>query len=77
MTQGVPTLLPETDKVALVTPLGQHPLIVPYLALLSTAPSCFESVAELDPPRLRVVGWPSVGELARLEELEQTRSSDA
>lgn len=72
MTQGVPTLLPETDKVALVTPLGEQPLVVPYPALLSVAPSCFESVAELDPPRLRVVGWPSAREL---EELEHTRSS--
>jgi hypothetical protein len=70
MTQGVPTLLPETDKVALVTPAGEKPLIVPYPALLRAAPSCFEQMAELDPLRLRVVGWPNPRELQELHELE-------
>jgi hypothetical protein len=75
MTQGVPALLPETDKVALVTPLGHQPLIVSYRELLSAAPSCFESVAELDPPRLRVVGWPTQTQLAELEQLGALESA--
>jgi len=65
MTRGVRTLLPETDKITLVSD-GEKTFFVPRAALLELAPECFEEAPEFYPPRLRVVAWPEASKLAEL-----------
>jgi hypothetical protein len=67
MAEGVATLLPHTDLIAIATE-GDKPRFIPWHKMLELAPHCFERAAEHDPPRVRVVDWPSrelLAELAR------------
>lgn len=65
MAEGVATLLPHTDLIAIATE-GDKPSFIPWHKMLELAPHCFERAAEHDPPRLRVVDWPSPELLAEL-----------
>ncbi|HVY31380.1 MAG TPA: hypothetical protein VHB79_32730 [Polyangiaceae bacterium] len=66
MTQGVPTLLPETDLIVLVSD-SMEPLRVPRAVVLELLPECFAPAPEYFPPRLRVVGWPTPARLVELQ----------
>jgi uncharacterized protein YtpQ (UPF0354 family) len=71
MTRGVATLLPVVDRVVLVNVVDDEQvgklLMVPWPELLQLAPECFEPAPEHDPPRLRIVGWPSEAVLEQLQ----------
>ncbi len=71
MTRGVATLLPVVDRVVLVNVVDDEQvgklLMVPWGELLQLAPECFEPAPEHDPPRLRIVGWPSEAVLEQLQ----------
>jgi len=66
MTEGVPTLLPETDLIVLVSD-AMDPLRVPRAVVLEQLPECFEPAPEHFPPRLRIVGWPTPQQLSELK----------
>lgn len=75
MSQSVETLLPTVDLVALVTVVdgkvsGQS-FMVPWNQLMRLAPECFEPAPEYDPPRVRIVNWPSDATLNELERYAQ------
>ena len=68
MTEGVPSLLPETDKLALVSrSSGRKVLVVARAVVAELAPECFEPAHGFDPPRIRTLSWPSPEKLAELE----------
>lgn len=68
MTEDVLSLLPETDKVALVSESSERKvLVVPRAVVAELAPECFEVAHEFDPPRIRTVSWPRPEQLAELE----------
>lgn len=68
MTEGVPSLLPETDKLALVSRSKERKVLVVARAVVADlAPECFEAAHEFDPPRIRTLSWPRPETLAELE----------
>jgi hypothetical protein len=66
MTEGVDTLLPEVDVVALMRQADEQPLMVPWAKALELAPRCFMREAGCDPPRYRCVAFPNAAELEEL-----------
>lgn len=70
--KGVPTLLPQTDQVALnPAPLAKDPamVFVRWQALLDFAGDCLAPAPELNPPRWKTTGWPSDDCIERLKKV--------
>jgi uncharacterized protein YtpQ (UPF0354 family) len=72
MGEGVPTLLPQTDRIALVPQSDEaKPFLLPWAQVLELAPECFEPAPEHDPPRLRTLAWPKEATLRELRTLAE------
>lgn len=71
--KGVPTLLPQTDQVALnlAPPQAKDAAIVfvGWQALLDFAGDCLAPVPDLNPPRWKTAGWPSDDCIERLKKI--------
>ena len=71
MPQGVDSLLPEADLVALGGGKGadKRHAMVPWPLFFEHAPECLELSPEYDPPRWRTVAWPNDATINKLRAL--------
>lgn len=77
--EGVDTLLPEADLIAIGGGKGESKwhAMVPWPLLFELAPECLELCPDHDPPRWRTVGWPNEATIAKLRARAEAAKRDA
>jgi len=76
--EGVDTLLPEADLIAIGGGQGDSKwqAMVPWQLMFELAPEWLKPAPEHDPPRWRSVGWPNAATLAKLRAHAQAGKRD-
>lgn len=64
-TKGVPTLLPRTDRIALLDPADDNPVLAEWDCVAGVVGDMMEAI-DVYPPRFRVVGFPDEMQLAAI-----------